>query len=112
MVFNPSTLETMLNLASCYQHKGKIDNAIWLAEDLLQKRREVSGSEHPETLNALHHLVFYYDSKKEKTKALAIRKELSEIYNKMLGPSDSKTVFKPDAFGWLLRGKRRYKKGV
>ena len=37
-------------------------------------------------------MVFYYDSKKEKTKALAIRKELFEIYNKMLGPSDPKTI--------------------
>ena len=57
---HPSTLTSRNNLASAYQHAGRLDEAITLYEQNLKDRTRILGPHHPHTLTSRNNLANAY----------------------------------------------------
>ena len=53
-------LRIMNSLAVLYRNQGKYDEALPLYEECLEKRRSISGNDHPSTLTCISHLASLY----------------------------------------------------
>jgi hypothetical protein len=70
----------MHNLARIYTNLGKWKDAEALYFEVVKKRKQVLGVDHPDTLLAMHNLVLTYKGLGQKKAAKALSKTLEEIH--------------------------------
>jgi len=79
-------------LANAYYREGKYPQAEALDGQVLETRRRVLGSEHPDTLESLVGLAGYYDDEGKYAQAEALDSQVLEIQRRILGPEHRLTL--------------------
>jgi len=60
----------MGNLASIYKKQGKLEEAVMLGEQVLEKMKEIHGDNHPDTVRSMNNLGVTYWRQGNKSAAL------------------------------------------
>jgi tetratricopeptide (TPR) repeat protein len=82
----------MTDLAISYEDNRR-DEALELREQVLTLRRKVLGSEHPDTLRAMHGLALSYISLRRNNDALKLLEKVLPLRRKVLGPEHPDTLW-------------------
>ena len=90
---NPTTLETLHNLATSYVDGGRWDESLKLREQVLALRRKVLGPEHPDTLSAMNNLATSYGGPGHREEALKLREEVLRLRLKVSGAEHPDTLW-------------------
>ena len=66
----------MHSLALIYQAQGRNADAASIQEGVLEKRKQILGEEHPDTLTTMHDLAYTYEAQGRNADAGRIQKEV------------------------------------
>ncbi|KAG8820176.1 hypothetical protein FRC18_011809 [Serendipita sp. 400] len=86
------TLEAMVILAKCYKLLGRLQEALPLQEDILQKRRKLLGPDHLDTVVDMSNLANTYESLERVQEALPLHEEVLQKMKHLHGPDDLETL--------------------
>jgi serine/threonine protein kinase len=89
---HPATLESMHNLANCYDDAGRTQEAIKLHEETLQLRKAKLGPDHPDTLQNMMSLGNSYAEAGRTQEALKLREQTLDLMKAKLGPDHPNTL--------------------
>ena len=90
---HPGTLEAMNGLAACYSRAGRLDEALRLQEEVLEKCRRFLGPDDPSTLAAMNNLAAsYFAGSGRRGEAIRLQEEVLEIRRRTLGPGHPDTL--------------------
>jgi tetratricopeptide (TPR) repeat protein len=98
-VDHPDTLDSMSNLASCYQTAAQRDQALPLLEKTLELRRARLGPDHPDTLTSMHNLAFGYHADGQRDRALRLYEETLKLRQARLGLDHPNTLDTMNSLG-------------
>ena len=87
-------------LGNTYRALGIYREAIGLQEKVLAYRRSQLGSEHPNTLDAMHELAQSYDDATRWQEALDLREQIIAVRQMQLGPAHPKTLLAQSHLAW------------
>jgi hypothetical protein len=75
---HPATL-TMSNLINTYHWLGRLNKAAELGVLVMEKRKEIQGEDHPETVWIMTELVSMYENLGRATEAQVLSKTIDQI---------------------------------
>jgi tetratricopeptide (TPR) repeat protein/cellulose biosynthesis protein BcsQ len=100
---HPDTLASKTNLADALCQQGRLDEAQFLDECIVEARARILGSEHPDTLSARAHLAVTLGLQGRPSDALALQDGVLETYTRLSGPEHLQTLAAKAARADLLR---------
>lgn len=89
---NLMNVETMSLLTIVYIKQGKPQEAERLRAKVLELTKQVFGSEHPDTLQAIENLAFEYMKRGKLDDAENLQMEVLELSKRMFGPENLTTL--------------------
>ena len=82
---HPDTLESMNNLAQCYEAVGKMDKALPLLEETLRLTTAKQGADHPNTLTSMNNLGECYRGRREDGPGVAAAGSDTQVDDRQAG---------------------------
>jgi tetratricopeptide (TPR) repeat protein/tRNA A-37 threonylcarbamoyl transferase component Bud32 len=89
---HPDTLQSMNDLALCYDALGRHADALKLLDETLALQRAKLGPDHPDTLRSMHNLAGSYYALGRYSEALKLFQESFELRKVQLGPDHPDTL--------------------
>lgn len=80
------------NIAGALMEQDRLDEAVALAEEVLQRRREAFGSDHPEVLFSMNHLAAVYHRQGRSDEARELMQQTIEARTRVLGERHPSTL--------------------
>jgi hypothetical protein len=101
------TVTVRSQLAALYRRQGRLEEALLLADAVLEAREQALGAEHPSTLIAVNNLALLYRGEDEGDRALALYERALEAQRRVLGPAHPSTLSVTNNLVVLLRDMER-----
>ncbi|MBA2682543.1 MAG: tetratricopeptide repeat protein [Ktedonobacteraceae bacterium] len=105
---DPSTAESLNNLALLYQNQGRYEEAELLFKRALAIREETLGGEHPDTATSLNNLALLYQAQGRHEEAELLQKRDLAISERMLGGEHPDTATSLHNLALLYQDQGRY----
>ena len=106
---HPKAVFSMQNLALAYKAAGKLDEAIALLREALEKRRTSLGPDHADTLKTLSDLASAYEAAGRLDQTLPLRRDAADLWRSRAGPGSPEFAGALDALGVNLLLQKRSK---
>ncbi|KAG8818906.1 hypothetical protein FRC18_012275 [Serendipita sp. 400] len=87
-----TTLDSMAMLSNSYYSLGKVQEALQLDKEVLQKQKQLFGPDHLDTLMAMNNLAGSYQSLGRVQEALPLQEEVFQKRKQLLGPDHLDTL--------------------
>jgi len=103
---HPDVLRTMALQASVLTTLLRYDAALEIRREIVTRREQIHGRDHPQTALALYDLVISLDRLGREAETLALLQRAHDIYARALGPEHASTVTTLRAIG-VMHGRAR-----
>ncbi|KAI1439358.1 hypothetical protein F5Y02DRAFT_424100 [Annulohypoxylon stygium] len=105
---NPSTLDSMNNLAVVLGNQGKYEEAEQMHRQTLELRERVLGRENPSTFDSMNNLALVLDSQGKYEEAEQIHRQTLELREQVLGRENPSTLDSMNNLANVLNSQGKY----